>query len=344
MKMKRMAPCRRGVLRVIYLCAFVGVCLGSPAPAQTITEFPLPNVVSGTDAIAEGPDGNLWFTNAPLKIVGRMTAEGVVTEFADPVPDASPSGITAGPDGNLWFTTNGIGRISTDGVITNFAAPAGPSITVGPDGKLWFAATGGRIGRITTSGVVDTVGGVLSGDAYGIVTGPDGNVWFTEPQVNIVGRMTPAGELTEFDVPTANARPLGIAAGADGNVWFAEGGLSGVSQIGRITPDGVFSEFAVPTQGSLPNGISLGPDANMWFTESVGYKIGRITMSGEIAEFPVPPPGFFPVGITGGSDGAVWFTASAVIGRLSTTAAPVGPRAAVVPSEPQTQTTRVVTR
>ena len=39
--------------------------------------------------------------------------------------------------------------------------------------------------------------------------GPDGNLWFVENSANKIGRITTAGVVTEFAVPTANSRPLG---------------------------------------------------------------------------------------------------------------------------------------
>ena len=76
--------------------------------------------------------------------------------------DIGVSTITAGPDGALWFTErarNSIGRIATDGKITEFAVPTGNAfldgITAGPDGALWFTEQApGKIGRITTSGAI----------------------------------------------------------------------------------------------------------------------------------------------------------------------------------------------
>ena len=43
--------------------------------------------------------------------------------------------------------------------------------------------------------------------AYGIAAGPDGALWFTEWSANRIGRITTAGAVTEYPVPTAN--PLG---------------------------------------------------------------------------------------------------------------------------------------
>src|SRR5947207_15947266 len=102
------------------------VCGSRPAQTQvTFTQFPVPTAGSFPDAIAAGPDGNLWFTesNNPNNFgnrgnqIGRITTAGVVTEFVIPSVACGPAGITAGPDGNLWFGeyfANRIGRINSD--------------------------------------------------------------------------------------------------------------------------------------------------------------------------------------------------------------------------------------
>ena len=52
-----------------------------------------------------------------------------------------------------------------------------------------------------------------------IVLGPDGNLWFTEQTADRIGRITPAGVVTEFTVPASRGR-TGITVGPDGNIWF----------------------------------------------------------------------------------------------------------------------------
>lgn len=89
--------------------------------------------------------------------------------------------------------------------------------------------------------VAHPAGPVLAGP-QGIAAGPDGNVWFTEEFGGRIGRITPAGVITEFpigrpvpgcdpDIEPCGVRPGGIAAGPDGNLWFTEynGG-----RIGRV--------------------------------------------------------------------------------------------------------------
>src|SRR5512139_421740 len=92
---------------------------------------------------------------------------------------------------------------------------------------------------------------VPTSDAYSwaIAAGPDGNLWFTEQMGNRIGRITPAGVIAEFSLPTT---PYGIVAGPDGNLWFTE---VFAAKIGRITPEGSITEFPVPTAGSFPQGI-----------------------------------------------------------------------------------------
>jgi streptogramin lyase len=129
---------------------------------------------------------------------------------------------------------------------------------------------------------------------------------FAEASGNRIGRITPAGVITEFPIPTLASGPNQITAGPDGNLWFTE---TQAAKIGRITLAGAITEFPVPTTDSGPSSITAGPDGNVWFTERFGNRIGRITPGGVITEFlVVQAPGFFLGAITAGPDGALWFT------------------------------------
>src|SRR5262245_17010747 len=89
-----------------------------------ISEFGLVTGAALPVAVAPGPDGAVWFTEAGTGKIGRVTTAGQVTEFSLPAGTASDSeGIARGPDGNLWFTefgTDRIGRITPTGAITEF--------------------------------------------------------------------------------------------------------------------------------------------------------------------------------------------------------------------------------
>ncbi len=177
---------------------------------------------------------------------------------------------------------------------------------------LLFAAA-----ALCTAQVTFTEYALPSGGApYVITAGPDGNTWFTEPSGNRIGKITPAGLITEFTIPTLGSLPIGIARGPDGNLWFTE---ATASKIGRISPSGVFAEFPL-SPGRYPYGIVAGPDGNLWFAEADGNRIGRITTAGIITEFPLPSPGSGPNFIAVGSDGNLWFAEDAGnrIGRITT--------------------------
>ncbi|MCP6756974.1 hypothetical protein NL533_35635, partial [Klebsiella pneumoniae] len=74
-----------------------------------------------------------------------------------------------------------------------------------------------------------------------------------------IGRITTAGAIAEFTVPTVGSNPFAITAGSDGALWFTE-----VGKIGRISTGGVITEFPVPSGGGVLYGITAGPDRALW--------------------------------------------------------------------------------
>jgi virginiamycin B lyase len=135
-----------------------------------------------------------------------IAAAQTIQEFPTPTTFSTPGGITAGPDGAVWFTEfSTVGRVTSAEVITEHP--------------------------LLLSYQLDGLGG--------IATGPDGALWFTSSTNKIV-RITTAGAVTTFAVPTPTADPDGIALGPDGALWFTE---AGAGKIGRITTSGQISEF-----------------------------------------------------------------------------------------------------
>ena len=315
---KRLRKIGKGVLLI------AGIMSWSEASLAAFKEYP---IATGSNAsgITSGPDGNLWFTQAGLSQIGRITTSGVITEYTLPGTITFPIGITTGPvsDGALWFAgfgTSNIGRITTAGTFPTgpFAASALSrpyGITLGPDGNLWFTENfGSNIGRITTSGTVTVTEYLIPTTTptpfpTGITSGSDGALWFTENGANKIGRIDPTTHIfTEYVIPTATSAPQDITAGPDGALWFTE--KSG-EKIGRITTSGVITEYAL-AGGSGPYGITSGSDGNIWFTEHASNKLAKINpATGVITEFQIPTAISNPTGITAGPDGNIWFTESA---------------------------------
>jgi len=90
-----------------------------------------------------------------------------------------------------------------------------------------------------------------------ITSGPDGALWFTEQGGNEIGRITTAGVITEFPIPTANSNALGIAAGPDGALWFTE---NFPNKIGRIDPSNTPTPTATAT--STPTATPTNTPSN----------------------------------------------------------------------------------
>jgi streptogramin lyase len=288
--------------------------LAVSATAQTISEFPLPEGARPESIIA-GPDGNIWFTETGQSRIGRVTTAGDVTLFPGGArPFYYPTDLTAGADGNVWAVHSEpvggdgtINRMTPSGEVTELLWTGAYRITSGPDGNLWFTDFFRDIGRMTTDGQITFFPAPQTAFTSDITTGPDGNLWFTYFRRARVGRMTPAGIVTEFDVPTL---PRRITTGPDGNLWFTTDG----NRIARMTTAGVVTEFAIPASAFE---LIAAPDGNIWFSYADVNRIGRMTTDGTLLEdITIPGPAF---GLTGGPDGAVWYTRSSAarIGRIA---------------------------
>jgi streptogramin lyase len=269
-------------------------------------------------------------TTSPTMALGSITqfsTEGV----------GFPQRLTAGPDGNVWFTgyrqpefsvTEGAaGKITPGGTITTYTAglnsgSAPGKIIAGADGNLWFAdrlSSQPAIGRVTPSGTITEFSFAVDqdGEPRGIgpdeemVVGPDGNVWFSNPFPSSddagIGRVTPAGAITVFDL-SPNGWPGPLVAGPDGNVWFTIWRGTFNSAIGKITPSGTITEFNVSSVGNgEPRDLTVGPDGKLWFTAS--NAIGRLSTAGELTSFSGGLHAGNELGqIISGPDGNLWFT------------------------------------
>jgi hypothetical protein len=256
-------------------------------PIRTFSVFGLTSSSTGTMVvdylnnsfyISVGSGLVQQFTQAQLQSGAKISANGGASTSSAQIPTPAgaagpPSALNfaIGADGNVWFTetlptdANGnlivsgkenIGRLTPDGVITEFLMPT----------------------QYPGVGSTDTTTGTY------IVAGPDGNVWFTERISGKVGRITPAGVITEFKLPTS-ATIYGIATGSDGNIWIKDY----AGKIYRVTPTGTITSFTIPTK-SAGRDVELvpGPDGALWFMEDLA--IGRITMAGAITEYPLPTP------------------------------------------------------
>jgi len=244
-----------------------------------ITEFPLPTAGAQPYEIKPGPDGNLWFAESlyPPQI-GRITTTGQITEFPVGYAFGCSESLTAGPDGAIWFGNackNGIGRITTDGVVSPLYPVTGTvrELTAGPDGNVWFTEPDrDLVGKITPSGAVTEYRlpkGV--GGPFGIITGPDGNLWFSDGATGNIDRITPAGIVKQF---SGDGSPGAAFIAPSPPDYFPNNKILFVSDLDEnsierfsIRTKSVLGEVQVaPPKKASNQWIALGPDHNIWFT------------------------------------------------------------------------------
>lgn len=270
----------KNVARFFVLLLCLVVCFGYAVTgvhaADTVVEQQTPTA-STSQGVATGPDGHVWFTETSANQIGRVAANdtGPILEYPLPTADAQPADISAGPDGALWFTEHGagqIGRITTAGQISEYPVSllpgARPYGITSCDGSLWFTDLGlltlaGRIGKITTSGTVTLFAvpplfGLLSRPDK-ITCGLDGSLWFTDQATNHLGQMTPFGQFTLYDVPTAAAGLNDLTTAPDGTIWFTE---ESTGYIGFITPDGSIQEYTTLQNASPVDIVAIPTKSN----------------------------------------------------------------------------------
>jgi streptogramin lyase len=163
-------------------------------------------------------------------------------------------------------------------------------------------------------------------DPFNMTVGADHNLWFTETGGLKIGRITPAGVITEFSITGAQSL-LGIVSGPDGNIWFTD---QFAGFIGRINTSGGGLVTFKLAPNSHPQGITVGPDGNLWFVDQAdtgavgtGFAIGKITTMGQVTEYPTKidsgifdAEDFTPASIAAGPDGNLWFVNPQVSGHF----------------------------
>jgi len=280
------------------------LCSYIPALAISINEYTIPSG-GRPNRIVAGPDGNLWFIEGGIKRIGRITPEGVITEFSLPNPFSSTYGITAGPDGNLWFI-------------------------------MHVLFEGYRIGHITPGGVVTEFPLPISSEGpYSIIDGKNGSLWYLVGGRKIC-RITTNGVITEY--PISNSTQFGgtisgFAADSNGNVFCIQLRQYPPSYseyfLIKLTPDGVLTESSLGQFSSyIITHLATGPDGNVWYStqsrdlEAPGSPSfnGFRKVGGDGSLF-IPTGSLAPLFFNSAPDRSFWFLSSTgiyeIIGRAT---------------------------
>jgi virginiamycin B lyase len=213
--------------------------------------------------------GGAWYTDAPMRAISRISADGAIRSFPLRTPIVR------------------LGRLA-----------------LAPDGAVWFAdATTASVTRLRDGAFTHHDVGSQGGTPYGIAIAADGTVWTTLQEADKLGRISADGQVTTFDVPTRNSGLGDIAVDRSGTVWFLE---LRANKIGRFA-EGRFTEFAVPTPSAGLTALAAAPDGSVWFTELSAGKLGRLR-NGRVTELPLPRARSRPFGVAVDAANNVWYT------------------------------------
>jgi uncharacterized protein (TIGR03437 family) len=296
---------------------------GGPAAAAQLS-FPM--------GLAADTAGNLFVADRDASVVRKIAANGIITTVAGSGTPGfagdggaatsaqinGPYGVAVGAGGSLYIADTGnnvVRKVSPDGAIRTVAGTgtrgylgdggaalsawlnAPEAVAVDAEGNLYIADTfNGRIRRVGTDGVIDTVAGVGSTGIYSGDGGPARSAAISLPTdvaldgagtlyladfgntrvrmvsggiITTVAGQTNGAPLTEGQA-AVNARlegPTGVSVDSGGNIYFVEAGIGsgtglavGDYRVWKVSTAGIIGTLA---GNGIPNysGEGVAPTA-----------------------------------------------------------------------------------
>ncbi|MCC7366848.1 MAG: hypothetical protein IT306_00405 [Chloroflexi bacterium] len=237
-------------------------------------------------AVAVGPDGAVYVTNASTRDTLRIDSPSSVPT---PIPNAEagvPADVEVGPDGVVWVLD------ALDGQLRRIEPATGEVRTVGsrdlglyrprgfglaPDGTLLVADTGGsRLVHLAPDGsMLGKIGPAVGGPVElrqptDVVVAPNGDIYAVNGEGGSVLHLSPTGAYLHHwaVLPADTERGPHMAIAPDGAVWISE---PDGRRISRFTPAGVPAGVVDQTrEGRLlraPVGIAIGPNGLLYVTD-----------------------------------------------------------------------------
>jgi streptogramin lyase len=271
-------------------------------------------LLSATNGIALGPDGNFWVTEEFNGSVARMTPGGIVLNRYS--VGNNPTSVAVGPGGRVWVSIPGANKLvwfdATAGTPSAHDGPTG--LTCGPvaivdggDGRMYFSLPScGRLASVAAdaSGVATEQPG--RGTVFDLAVSA-GKLFAPDFDNNLIRRIALGTALTVEAVATTTDSPDGIAVDSGGTLWttlYASGrvaklapGFANGAPATEITPTGD------PLRGAF--GIVAGNDGRIYVTGKDSKNVARVDGNGNWQVFAT---GGEPWQIVNGPDGDLFFT------------------------------------
>ena len=175
-----------------------GGSVGYVDPLGQLHEFSVGSTFNAPrpQALAQGPDGLMWFSYTS-NAIGRVSTSG---QFSTPLTVSTQANITR--------------------MLSNPAS-----------GNVWFTDEQFTVGTIDATGTVKTIPGFEVATSYGVADAyptqlaldASGNLWASEANFQDVARVDASGKITRFALPQNNPGVAGVGVRPDGQVWVGSG-------------------------------------------------------------------------------------------------------------------------
>ncbi|WP_436534586.1 Vgb family protein [Actinoplanes sp. HUAS TT8] len=218
----------------------------------------------------------------------------------------TPYALAQDTAGTLWATIldpPGLARVSP-GEFRHEEFPARPMLlAAAADGVLWCTRADDRLIRRDAAGTYTVIDLPAGAAPYGIAVADD--AWFTAPGLNQLGRLTPAGDITWFDLPVPDARAAMITFDAGGRPWAA---LNGAGALATVHGDKVeIVELPGGRAPAAPVGITASADG-VWYADIAGGGVGHVDPSGSVRQHLFDDPACRPHAVAPDPEGGCWAT------------------------------------
>lgn len=287
-------PIVSGGITAALIAGLVAIAPAAAADTGDVTPFSLPAGAGTVTVISGTSKGDLWLGgNSPALV--RLTTDGVASlvPVAGLPANASMHGIAEDANGRVWFT-----EYETD--------------------SLWSVnSNGGDPKRLQLPNAKSV--------PWGLTRGPDGNLWFAEVR-NRVGRLTPAGAISEFDVP-AGMTPFQVTSAPDGRILATGTAAAGTAPntvytalVTTVTPAGAVSTAGPAGTAAIDSTVGVTSDGKVWLPAKGRTGLVQTDLAGTLTGKSVSLGTTEVADITVGPDDSVWFTSTkptAVVGRIA---------------------------
>ncbi len=292
------------------------------------------------DGMVADADGNVYVADRSNGKIRRISPSGDVLTFVRNKKNErynEPSGLMLAPGGDIFICQRdgNILKVKDGGIVVSLSGPvyptisqdgpalearfSGPSgITADHNGNLYLTDYRHTIRKISSSGVVSTIAGMIDqrGSSDGIGTearfnmpsaltlDSKGNLYVSDRQNHSIRKIDTGGVVTTFagkasesgsvDGTGTTARfnnPIGLAVDKDDNVYVAD---NGNHQIRKISPTGVVTTLmGKPTGSSKPRdgdrktghlvdpiALTIDSTGNLYVTDRTSVR--KITPNGKL--------------------------------------------------------------